>query len=129
MIEDKQRAFAIEILKNILHILHEKNFADIFSATDECAVENPEDFLTEFVQGTLELNGFDTIDEYGAECSFKPQYAYSQLSMDEYSDNSGFYIEYEMTSGGELVDMVLQLDFLYNKDLTLKSVLKDISPL
>lgn len=129
MINDMQKKFAIDTLKNVLHILHEKKFDNILSVVCETEIENIEDFLLEFVQGTLELNDFDAIDEYGADCSFNPQYEYSQLQMDEYDDHHGFYLEYEMTSNSQLVDMVIQLDFLYNDNSTLKSVLKNISPM
>lgn len=42
-----------------------------------------------------------------------PKYEYSQLSVYEYADHSGFTVDYEMTSNSELVDLTLQLKFLY----------------
>ena len=119
---------AIETLKLVLHAFHEKRFADISSIVSESEIENPEKFLTEFMQGTLELNGFDAIDEYGAPCSFRPDYEYSQLSIIEYKNKSGFTLEYEMTSGSELADMVLQLEFLYTDNGEMKSVFKNTDP-
>ena len=58
-------------------------------------------------------NGFNAIDEYGVPCNFHPNYEYSQLSVYEYADLSGFTVDYEMTSNSELVDLTLQLKFLY----------------
>lgn len=69
-----------------------------------------------YVEKTLELNDFDTIDEYGVACNFHPPYEYSQLEIYDYNDHSGFTVDYEMTSNSELVDMTLQLEFLYTKD-------------
>ncbi len=118
---------AIEVCKKILSALHKNDFGKIISIVDESEIEDLEDFLSEFLQGNLEGNGFDTVDEYGAECSFKPNYEYSQLTIDEYDDESGFYLDYEMTSSGELVDMILQLEFIY-EDGGIKSVFKTIDP-
>lgn len=73
----------IETLKKVLHVFHEKRFGDILSVVSRSEIEAPEDFLSEFMQGTLELNNFDTIDEYGKPCSFKPKYEYSQLQFYE----------------------------------------------
>lgn len=117
--ENQQKA--IEVLKNILHALHEKRFGDVISYVDESEIEDLETYLTESVQETIEMNDFFTIDEYGAPCLFNPAYEYSQLDMDEYNDKSGFYLEYAMTSDGDLVDITLQFKFLYTES-GLKSV-------
>lgn len=119
---------AIEVLKSILHAFHEKKFEDILSIVSESEIEEPENFLTEFMQGTLALNDFDVIDEYGIPCSFQPSYAYSQLEFYEKKDKSGFTLEYAMTSGADLVDMVLQLEFLYTDTGELKSIFKNVDP-
>ena len=52
------------------------------------------------------------IDEYGVECNFHPNYEYSQLQVYEFNDQTGFVVEYQMTSDSELVDLTLQLEFL-----------------
>ncbi len=118
---------AIEVCKKILTALHTNKFSNVTSLVDESEIEDLEDFLSEFLHGTLEENGFDAVDEYGAECSFKPNYEYSQLTIDEYDDKSGFYLDYEMTSDGELVDLILQLEFIYEDD-GIKSIFKNIDP-
>ena len=71
--------------------------------------------MFECVEKSLEYNGFGSIDEYGAACNFHPQYEYSQLYIYEYDNNSGFAVDYQMTSDSELVDLTLQLEFLYTK--------------
>ncbi len=118
---------AIEICKKILSELHKNNFEEVISLVDESEIDDLESFLKDFLQGSLDINGFNSVDEYGAECSFKPDYEYSQLVIDEYDDNSGFYLDYELTSGGELVDLVLQLEFLYEDD-GIRSIFKSIEP-
>lgn len=121
------REQAIAVLEKILKAFHNKEFSNVRAIVDESEIDDLEDFLAEFMQGTLELNDFETIDEYGAECSFKPQYEYSQLSIELYNNKSGFYLEYDMTSNGELVDMVLQLKFIFTEN-GLKIIFENVDP-
>ena len=45
----------------------------------------------------------------------------------EYKDGSGFAVDYELTSGGELVYLTLQLEFLYENG-GLKAIFRTIDP-
>ena len=60
--------------------------------------------LLEYIDESLQLNDFDKIDEYGVECNFHPNYEYSQLQVYEFNDQTGFVVEYAMTSDSELED-------------------------
>lgn len=126
--KEQHKEQAIGIIKNILHAIHEKRYGDIITYVDETETKDIDE-LFEFVQGTLELNDFDAIDEYGVPCNFHPEYEYSQLNFYEYNDLSGFEVEYAMTSDSELVDMVLQLKFLYIDDVDrMKSTFITVDP-
>ena len=72
--------------------------------------------MLEYLHDTLLPHDFDKIDEYGVECNFHPNYEYSQLQVYEFNNQTGFAVEYQMTSNSELVDLTLQLEFLYNED-------------
>lgn len=124
---EEYRQQAIRVLTQILSTFHSKNYGAILSIVDESRISDLENYLVQYLQGTLELNDFTTIDEYGVECSFKPPYEYHQLEIELYNDNSGFYLEYAMTSSGDLVDITLHLDFLFT-DKGLKSIFVDIEP-
>ena len=50
---EQDKEIAIQTIKDILHVLHEKRYA-----------------------GTLDMNGFDAFDEYDVSCNFHPQYEY-----------------------------------------------------
>ena len=102
-----KREKVIEVITNI--------FEDIKNYVDESEIDDLNEFFG-YVERTLELNDYDTIDEYGVACNFHPPYEYSQLEIYDYNDHSGFAVDYEMTSNSELVDMTLQLEFLYTKD-------------
>ena len=127
-ITQEHRDFAIETVKTILHLFHEKRYDEVPGAVDESEIENLPDNLREFIQGTLDLNGMDTFDEYGAPCNFHPQYEYHQLHFFPYRDGSGFAVDYEMTSGAELAQLVLQLVFLYQPDGSLLRVFHTVDP-
>lgn len=126
--KEQHKEQAIGIIKNILHAIHEKRYGDIITYVDETETKDIDE-LFEFVQGTLELNDFDAIDEYGVPCNFHPEYEYSQLNFYEYNNLSGFEVEYAMTSDSELIDMVLQLKFLYTDDVDrIKSTFITVDP-
>lgn len=124
---DLEQEKSLEILKKILKALHEKRYADVANYVDQSEIDNLEDFLSGPVQETLDINNYDTIDEYGVECKFHPQYEYSQITIGKYNDNGDFYLEYDLTSNGEKIDLVLQLDFKHTEN-GLKCIFDNIDP-
>lgn len=105
----------IEVLKKILRAIHLNNYSDIMDCVDGSEVDDVRELL-KYIDDSLQLNYFNKIDEYGVECNFHPNYEYSQLQVYEFNDQTGFAVEYQMTSNSELVDLTLQLEFLYNED-------------
>lgn len=105
----------IEVLKKILRAIHQNNYRDIMDCVDDSEVDDVRELL-EYIDDSLQLNDFDKIDEYGVECNFHPNYDYNQLQVYEFNDQTSFAVEYQMTSNSELVDLTLQLEFLYNED-------------
>ena len=124
---EQHRELAIETVKNILHVLHEKRYEDLPSCVDIMEWNDTEE-IRECIQGTLEMNNFDAFDEYGVPCSFQPQYEYHhEVQLYEYSNGSGFAADYELTSAGELTYLCLQLKFLC-RDGGLKRIFHTIDP-
>ncbi|AVK97112.1 hypothetical protein FCT18_05850 [Lysinibacillus sphaericus] len=122
--ENKQ--YAITVITNILKVMHSKEYEKILNYVDESKVYDIGD-LFHYVQETLNLNGLDSFDEYGAPCNFHPQYEYAQINFYEFKDNSGFAVDYDLTSNSKLADMCLQMEFLYT-DNGLKSVFITVDP-
>lgn len=122
---EQNKEVALQTVKDILHVLHEKRYEDLPSCVDEMEWEDTEE-IRECVQGTLDMNGFDAFDEYGVPCNFHPQYEYHH-EVDFYERSDGFDAEYDLTSGGELVDLRLQLQFLYING-GLKRIFRTIDP-
>lgn len=127
-ISKEHQDMAIETVRNILHLFHEKRYDEVPAAVDESEVEDLPRFLREHIQGTLDLNEMDSFDEYGAPCNFHPQYEFHQLHFFPYTDGSGFAVDYEMTAGAELAQLVLQLVFLYQPDGSLRRVFHTVDP-
>ena len=118
---------AIKVIEKVLRSIHNEESKSIVNYIDETEIEDL-DSLFHFVQKTLELNRYGSIDEYGVPCNFHPKYEYSQMNFHEYDDNSGFAVDYDLTSGSELVDMCLQMKFLYTANGGMKSVFVGIEP-
>lgn len=116
---------AIQTVKDILHVLHEKRYEDLPSCVDEMEWDDTEE-IRECIQGTLDMNDFDAFDEYGVPCNFHPRYEYHH-KVEFYERPNGFDAEYDLTSGGELVYLRLQLRFLYLEN-GLKRIFHTIDP-
>ncbi|MBD8034915.1 DUF7668 domain-containing protein [Solibacillus merdavium] len=122
--EDKQ--YALTVITNILKVMHNKEYENILNYVDESEVDDIGELFF-YVQETLNLNGFDSFDEYGAPCNFNLKYEYSQINFYEFNDNSGFAVDYDLTSNSKLTDMCLQIEFLKTDD-GLKSVFITVDP-
>ena len=113
LLDKYKKEKVIDVITNILKAIHLKKYEDIMNYVDESEIDDLNDFFG-YVEKTLELNDFDTIDEYGVECNFHPPYEYSQLEIYDYDNQTGFAVDYDLTSNSELVYMMLQVEFLYS---------------
>lgn len=68
------------------------------------------------VQELVESRAYDSVDEYGVPCDFNPPYEYSQIAFYDYTDGSGFRLEYDLTTDCELMDLSLQMEFIYTEN-------------
>ena len=120
LLDKYKKEKVIDVITNILKAIHLKKYEDIMNYVDESEIDDLNEFFG-YVEKSLELNDFDMIDEYGVECHFNPPYEYSQLEVYDYNDQTGFAVDYDLTSNSELVDMVLQVEFLYtDNDYTVR---------
>ncbi|MFS9255495.1 hypothetical protein QM458_01420 [Streptococcus infantis] len=113
LLDKYKKEKVIDVITNILKAIHLKKYEDIMNYVDESEIDDLNEFFG-YVEKTLELNDFDTIDEYGVECNFHPPYEYSQLEIYDYDNQTGFAVDYDLTSNSELVYMMLQVEFLYS---------------
>ena len=83
----------------------------------------------EVAEGYLEDNGFPHYDAYGAENLFQPQYdksLYQQLNVYIYNNGKGFSAEYDLTTDGELNDLTLMVEFLFDENGIAKPFIDDL---
>ena len=124
---EQHKEQAIQVVKNILHVLHEKRYEDLPQCVDEMEWSDTAE-IRECIQGTLELNDLEAFDEYDVP-RFHPQYEYHQLDFYERGPRDSFEVDYDLTAdGGEPADLCLQLGFVPREDGTLKSVFRTIDP-
>ena len=125
---EQHKALAIETVKGILRVLHEKRYEDLPSCVDEMDWSDTEE-IRECIQGTLELNGLNAFDEYDVPSKFHPQYEYRQLNFYQRGEQDPFEADYDLTAdGGEQTDLCLQLGFVPLEGGGLKRVFRAIDP-
>ncbi|MCI8373239.1 MAG: hypothetical protein HFI75_12800 [Lachnospiraceae bacterium] len=98
---------AIELLKKIFQALHEKRFGDIAKLVDTCTLDAQD--IEECVQGTVEMNEFETMDTYREEniCSIHERES-SAFEVDSY--DSALEVDCYITAdGGNELPLVLSL--------------------
>ena len=125
---EQHKKEAVETVKHILHVLHEKRWEDLPSCVDEMEWAGTEE-IRECIQGTLELNELEAFDEYEAPSKFHPQYEYHPLSFYQRGEQDPFEVEYDLTAdGGEQTDLCLELGFIPQEDGGLRRVFRTIDP-
>ncbi|MCR5320396.1 MAG: hypothetical protein K6E48_04230 [Lachnospiraceae bacterium] len=109
MVEKECLDIAKPIVEAIVNQMARNDYAVISDLVSNSAEDLTD--LKEWVNTTLKMNELDGIDAYGAECDFHPQYEYHQLRVYPFDDESGFAVDYDFTTSGELNDLTLQLEF------------------
>ena len=112
-------------VQRIVDLLAAKKYAEIpqqAELTNNWTVED----LQEFAEGFLADSDLPYFDKFGVPCDFNPQYEYYQLNCFLYDDGTGFHVDYDLTTDGELNDLTLQLDFWFQPDNTLKVCFYDV---
>ena len=102
------------IVESIVNLISKNDYESML----EVVTNSAEDLrsIQDWVNSFLEMNGMDGIDSYDVECRFSPNYEYHQLSCYLFDDGSGFAVDYDLTSDGELSDLTLQIDFKKQQD-------------
>ena len=111
----KKKALARNMLKQLLLALHEKRFEDVVAMVTESTLNAAD--IEEFIQGTVEINGFNRLDKYIAKnvCML-------------YVDGNRTSIEYYLSAdGNQDLPLCLILDLIEDENGKVTSVL-DISP-
>ncbi len=103
------------IVKKVVDLLSDRKYKDVAKLSKEFL--DGED-LKEEIDGFLEANELSGIDNFETECNYHPDFDYNQLSCYIEEDGSGFHIDYDLTTEGELNDLTLQMDIVFTKKNT-----------
>ena len=115
---------AIKILKQEVDALAEKRYEDIPKLV-EMGEWTPR-MLRDHVAEHLRLCGLSRMDPWtGERVTIPTNPCYQQLNFFHFNNGSGFAVDYDLASDGELNDLTLQMEFLYEGE-DLRPVLLDL---
>jgi len=115
MNEIEAKTIAEPIVKEIVNCLARKEYKSITDyayLNEEYSIDDLEELFSNF----LTLNELSHYDAYETPHKFHPNYEYHQMTIFIYNDNSGFAVDYDLTTDGELNDLTLQIEFLYDSE-------------
>ncbi len=128
MTEEEARIIAEPVVQNIVNCMADRDYDRIceFAALPEgisaAAFRNwSESYLME--------NRLRCFDHYGAPVHLQPccdRNHYEQLNLYVYDDGAGFSAEYDLASDGELNDLILIVEFLFDENRNLIPHIEDI---
>lgn len=101
------------VVREVVNCISEKRYADIekYAQFSDLSLSD----FTELIEGFLEINELPYMDRFEVPCNFNPQYEYHQLYCGVYKDGKGFWVDYQLTTDGELNDLTLQMEFLFTE--------------
>lgn len=113
MSEEEAKKAIEPAVRAVVDCIAQRRYADMpaYAVLEQLSAAD----LEEMIDGYLALNQLTHIDAYGAVCHFKPRYEYRQMRCIPYKDGSGFHVDYDLTTDGELNDLTLQMEFLWNE--------------
>lgn len=103
------------LVKKVVDLFADKKYKDAAKLSKDFL---DGDELKEEIEGFLEVNELSGIDHFGTECNYHPDFDYNQLSCYIEEDGSGFHVDYDLTTDGELNDLTLQMDIVFTKKNT-----------
>ena len=125
---DKKEAkkIAEPVVRQVVNCIADKRYGDLsaYVSFSENGIGSLECFI-ECVEGFLEINDLPHIDKFEAPCNFHPQYEYEQLSVYPYRDETGFAVDYDLTTDSEPNDLTLQMTFLWTQSHEMQAFILD----
>lgn len=98
-----------QILKRVVDDLHKKDYEDISKCIDTTKRADINEFFLAFEE-QLDIYEYESIDDFETECE---NHELEQIEIFELEDESGFRVDYVLTSDGMETEFILQLDFFY----------------
>ena len=124
MTEQEAKTMAEPVVKNIVNCMANGDYEHILEFAE---LENgiTIDEFKKWAEDYLEENSFSHYDKYGVAINFHAQH-YQQFSVYTYNDGSGFSVDYDLTTDGELNDLTLIMNFLFDNNKVLRAYIHDL---
>lgn len=114
MIAESYKQAATQIIKAVIHAIHEKNYKDIPNLIDRSDI--PMDELEEFIEETLRLQNRPAVDLYDAPSIIHHAKEDTLLFFYEDEDGEGFEAEYSLMTAGKPLCIVLIFEFIITEN-------------
>lgn len=124
MERDVAEKYAENIVKKVVNMIANKKYDEIIDIAQLGTWTSAS--IEELVEGYLEINDIMIIDCYDVPCNTQFSYEYRQLNFYHYNDGTGFGIDYDLTTQGEINDLTLQMEFLYDDKQGLVAKFEDL---
>ena len=128
MTEQEAKILAEPIVKEVVDCMADGRYDLIPDYADFQDKSVTIDDFKEWSENYLEDNELTHYDKYGVPNTFQPQYdksLYHQFSVYIYNDGTGFEVDYDLTTDGEINDLTLIMEFLFH-DNGVKAYIVDI---
>ena len=129
MTEQEAKFLAEPIVKAVVDCMADGNYQNLPEYADFTEGDSPALFQ-EFAEEYLKLNDLSHFDSYDIPCNFNPHYQngseYHKFEVFLWKNNKGFSVDYDLTTNGDINDLTLQMDFLFQESGKLKAVITDI---
>lgn len=112
------------VVREVVNCIADRRYGDI-PGYSQLGTLTPS-LIEKMVEEYLAFNSYPCIDRFEIPCSFSPLNGYRRLSCIAYKDGSGFHVDYDLTTNGELNDLTLQMDFRFSQDNTVTATILDL---
>lgn len=124
MLKQDAEKIAKPIIKAVVDCIADRRYEDL-TLYAEFKDVNSLELFKECTEGFLKINKLPCFDRYGIPYNFSPNPEYRQLTVYVYNNGSGFAVDYDFTTNGEINDLTLQMEFLFTESNQIKAYILD----
>lgn len=124
MLKQEAEKIARPIIKAVVDCIADRRYKDLILYA-EFKDGNSLELFEECTEDFLEINNLPHFDRYGIPYNFSPNPEYRQLNVYVYNNGTGFAVDYDFATNGEINDLTLQMEFLFTESNKIKAYILD----
>lgn len=124
MLKQEAEKIVKPIIKAVVDCIADKRYEDLHLYA-EFKDGNSLEIFKECTEGFLKINNLPHFDRYGVPYNLSPNPEYRQLNVYVYNNGTGFAVDYDFTTEGEINDLTLQMEFLFTEFDKIKAYILD----